>query len=126
MGRHGAEAYTCRGRARSRNSSQKLQRETTRGFLAEIDCSLQRGEVDVGCYVVGPVVVGWLLEVGAAGEDGGFVAGGEGLETVGAVVEAEVGEEPDAHLLGEVVHEGEGAGRVLAHLQEALAAEHEQ
>jgi hypothetical protein len=47
-----------------------------RGFLAEIDCSLEGREVDVGCYVVGPVVVGWLLEVGAAAEDGGFVTGG--------------------------------------------------
>ncbi len=56
----------------------------------------------------------------------GLVAGRQRLEPVGAVVQAQVGIEPDPHLLGQAVDQGERARRVLVHLQEALAAQRQQ
>ena len=73
-----------------------------------------------------PVVVGRLLEVGAAADHHGLVAGGQRLEAVGAAAQAEVGKERDAQLLGQAVDQGERPGRVLAHLQEPLAAQDQE
>src|SRR3954468_9616185 len=73
--RYGSRLSVRRG-APHRSGLQPLSAQVTNGLLAEIDCSLDGGEVDVGGDVGGPVVIPGLLEAAAAAEGRGLVAGG--------------------------------------------------
>src|SRR3954471_110719 len=118
--------WSVSGGGHPHRPSQPVFCEATDDSLGESYISLEGGEVDVGRYVVGPVVAAWLALVGAAAEGDGLGAGCPGLQSVGTVVGAEVGVEPAVMFAGDALDEGEGAGRVVAHLQEALALQRQQ
>src|SRR3954447_5569807 len=80
MGWHGRGCYIAELRSGSRDSSlcnpsQPLLAQVTNRLLGEVDGLFERLVVDIGGYVGGPVIVAGLLEVVAAAEDGGLVAG---------------------------------------------------
>src|ERR1700712_2225644 len=91
VGWHEAGCYRRESRPGSRDSLNSSHSTATadRG-LAEPDPICHGAEVDVLGEVVRPVVVGGLLELVATGDHRRFVARGERLEAVGAVVQAQV------------------------------------